>query len=1275
MSKQTTKVLLYSIILCLVGIIPLYSQNIEIIDASQEPFTPESLIKNYFIGEGVDIIDISYEGINEATGYFSSGTEDLGLEQGIVLSTGKVTRFSNPHTNESSTLTSDDEVENQELANIIGANLLKDVATYEITFIPTADSIQFNYVFASEEYPEYVCSQFNDVFGFFISGPNPVGGEYNAQNIAIVPGTNLPVSINNVNSGMVGASGNQSDCAGIANLNFAQYYNENTSEYLIFDGILDPFSAAAKVIPCETYTIRFSIGDVVDFLKDSAVFLEGKSFSSNTVDLQALTTNANGTITEGCAEASIIFELPAVSSQDEVINFLLLGTAENGVDYETVSNNIIIPSGQVSTSIDIIPLADELDEGIESIGVVIMNGGCLSDTLWIGIEDNYLTEPDQQGPIYLCDDLADEVDFTIPFTAPSPTVFRNQNEIRIEPTFEPVFSVIKVQDIYPSTLNKTDFIQVCIDELTHPWIDDLSIYLYGPDNQFIELTSKNGGNGGNGTQPDFYLNTCFSFNAADLISDSNLAPPYVGQFQPEGDWTDFFGQNNYRTNGEWRLMMIDDFPGSTGTLRSWSIHFGRSYDVNYSWTPSTGISCTDCPNPSFNSSTSQTYTLIIDDTNGCTLNYEVEVIADENPIPSPQVICNNIDMESISFSWEEVPLALSYSVSINGGNWEDVGQDLIYTIDGLSAGSEVTIEVEAVGACNTSDTSTATCTTTTCTITLSVESLIEPSCDFPDSGYLSLQANGGLSPYTFNLEGVENSVGVFENLSSGDYLVFVTDSQNCTSELSIKIEGKDEIIITGIVDNIECGEETGSIDLSVSGGTGQLDLNWSNNYTGDLNALPNGTYQLSVSDENGCTAIEEFTINNVADFDFSFDIIHPRCDGDNTGAIMVIIEDPSLTLDIQWSNGETGASIDNLGPGFFDVVITNADGCELNQSFELENRISIQVDAEVQNNFCFGDQQGFVDIKINGGDAPYDIKWSNDMVGENIGGLSAGMYIASISDANGCIMLDSIQITEPQPISIEELVVVDPTCALNNATVSLNPTGGSEPYMARLNGGDFEEQMLFSNLDPGAYKIEIMDDFGCILQSEEIINIKEAENLELVTEPIILLVLGESTTLFASVLNRTDGIEYIWEGNDLDFLSCIDCQEPLFTGLNSTSYTVTALDEDGCLATQNIVISINNNAELYVPNAFSPNGDGVNDRLSVFAKSSMVSSIDNFSVFDRWGNQVFNSSLMEINNLNLGWNGEYNGVDLNQGVFVWNLVVTFIDGTTKNYSGDVSLIK
>ncbi len=1275
MIKHIQLILFFSIAFCFICVRPTFAQNIEIIDAVQEPFTPEAIIRNYFIGEGVDILDVSYEGINDATGIFSGGIQELGIDQGIVLATGKVDRFIRPHTNESSTLTSDEDIENQELLDIIGAELLKDIASYEITFIPSADTIQFNYVFASEEYPEYVCSEFNDVFGFFISGPNPAGGQYTSQNIAIVPGTtNIPVSINSVNNGMAGSSSNQSECAANANLNFSHLYNDNTSESLIFDGVLSPFSAAAKVIPCETYTIKFSIADVNDFLKDSAVFLEGSSFSSNTVEVKAVTTNANGTIVEGCESASIIFELPSILSQDEQVEFALLGTAENGVDFEEIPATIIIPAGQSQAVIEITPLEDNIQEEIESLGVILINGACLQDTIWVGIEDNSLQAPEDQGPVYLCDNLPDEVDYTVAFTPPSPTVFRNQEEIRIEPTFEPVFSTINVQNVFPSTLNQTDFIQVCIDELSHPWIDDLSIYLFGPNNQFIELTSKNGGNGGNGTMTDFYINTCFTFDATNLISDPSFTPPYIGQYQPEGDWDDFFGRNSFKVNGNWRLMMIDDFQGSVGTLHSWSIHFGNSYDVNYSWSPSNGISCTDCPNPTFDLNTSQTYTLDIEDTNGCSLSYDVNVIANDAVTPSPTLFCESTSMDSISFYWDEVVEAQSYEIRINGGAWENVGLALEHRLGELSQGESISIEVQAIGACDISQISTTSCSTGSCGVELIEFTTIEPECNIENSGFIQVNATGGTEPYTFSFGDVQNNTGIFENLVKGEHIILVEDANGCTDDITITIQGKEVILIDGIVDNIECGEETGSIDLSISGGYGQLNMVWSSNFTGNVNALPQGTYELQVTDENGCTAVQDFTINQVANFEADFDIVHPKCAGNNDGSISVSIDDPSLTVDILWSNGMTGTNIQNLSEGIYQVIITSDSDCELTREIELIGATSLSIDVAKEDNFCFGETQGFIAIEVEGGNGPYTINWSNNLEGNQIEGLSKGTYTANISDVNGCELIQDIVIEEPLELTVDELIT-EPSCIINTGTIAINPTGGTAPYMLSLNGTEFIEQTEFTNLSPGEYRFEVMDNLGCTIASDQSILLEAAEDINLVTESTISLSLGESALLTAFVTNRSENIEYVWEGVQTDNLSCIDCQNPIYTGFNSTSFTVSAFDDNGCQAVENVIVQVDNSADIYVPNAFSPNGDGFNEKLSVFAKSEIVSKIDAFSIYDRWGNQVFFDSEMEPNNQNHGWDGDFRGKALNQGVYIWNLQLTLIDGSTRALSGDVTLIK
>jgi len=1245
--------ILLSIALSLSAISCLFCQTVEVIPADRPPFSPEALIENYFIGEGVE------------------------LEQGIVLSTGEVDKIDGPSSSESSTVTSFEDIQDPQLRQIVGADVLKDVAFYEITFKPTADTIQFNYVFASEEYPEFVCSIFNDVFGFFISGPNPAGGNYDGQNIAIVPGTNgIPVSINTVNSGMAGISGDPTNCPSLGNPDLSHLFNANESENFIFDGVLEPFIAAAKVIPCETYTIRFSIGDAIDFLKDSAVFLEGKSFSSNTLNVKAVTVSANGTITEGCSEATIIFELPENSTGGQEITFDIIGSAENGIDIEFIDTEVLINAGSSIAEVQIIPLEDDLVEEIESLGIVVSKGLCSIDTLWIGIEDNLLTPPDEQGPFFLCDDPSVDVDFTIPFDSPSPIVFRNQNEIRIEPIETQIFSTIKVENIFPSTLNQTDFIQVCIDELSHPWIGDLSIFLFGPDNQFIELSSNNGGNGGNGTAQDFFLDACFTFDATQMLSAPSLQPPYIGEFLPEGNWDDFFGSSSYKVNGDWRLMMIDDFQGSVGILKSWSIHFGRSYNINYSWSPNQDISCTDCPNPSFSPSESRTYTLNIEDTNGCSLEYEVLIETDATNIEAPMLSCDNSQDDALSISWENTAGAESYQIRVDGGEWINLNQELTYTENGVNPGTVLLFEVQAIGACGESEISSTTCSTGQCGLLLDLVLAQDPECDEPNTGIINVQAIGGMEPYTYQLGEITNNEGIFENLVGGEHTIIVTDSDECQNQLLVVLTSKAAISIEAQIFNATCKESNGRIELTLSGGNGDLELEWSSNFGGNLNALAPDTYILVVTDEDGCMATKEFIIGEQANFEVNFSVIQPLCSDQADGSISALLNNPSLVDDIIWSNGISGSLNNNLLPGTYTVSITSIDGCEFSQSFDIEATSNLEAIPNFGNTLCNGGNDGFASLSVSGGAEPYNIEWSNGILENQITDLSAGTYSAIIVDNLGCELFDTIVIAEPEELRIDEVFVESLSCDSNLGTVELFPIGGTPPYLVSVNQDAPIEDIIFENLGVGTYSFEIIDNSGCSISTNEPVVIEPIDEIELLTISGLVLELGESINLEAWVTNRDKNqVSLEWIPNDTEVLSCTNCESPEFTGTQTTTIEVIATDGDGCIATSFVTIFVDNSAEIYVPSAFSPNGDGINDVLMVFGKQTTVSSIDEFNVYDRWGTQLSTFDNLVLNNQSIGWDGRFNGIQMNNGVYVWSLEVTFIDGSKQQLSGDVTLIK
>ena len=193
---------------------------------------------------------------------------------------------------------------------------------------------------------------------------------------------------------------------------------------------------------------------------------------------------------------------------------------------------------------------------------------------------------------------------------------------------------------------------------------------------------------------------------------------------------------------------------------------------------------------------------------------------------------------------------------------------------------------------------------------------------------------------------------------------------------------------------------------------------------------------------------------------------------------------------------------------------------------------------------------------------------------------------------------------------------------------------------------------------------------------DEAVIIEPYEEIELIIEPTIELVLGETVNLSAFVANKDiNEISFEWFSNEPDALSCTLCDSPEYSGFRTNTVEVIATDLVGCSSTSQITIFVESNAELYVPNAFSPNGDGINDRLTVFGNSKQIASLDEFNIYDRWGNQITGIDNLILNDESNGWNGDFKEKSLNNGVFIWVLEVTFIDGETKIYSGEVSLIR
>jgi gliding motility-associated-like protein len=348
--------------------------------------TAAQLVTNTLIGNGVSVSNITFVGQVSQKGSFIGGSSNIGLPNGVLLSSGRVVdcvppaqpnvgQFGGPG-DADLLATAQSVTSNPSSGQIIST---ADAAVLEFDFVPDGNAVTFNFVFASEEYLTYVNTQFNDAFGFYLTGTNPAGGNYTNQNLALVPGTNEPITISTIHPG----------------LNSAYYVGTPVGH--TFNGFTIPIEISFAVICGETYHFKFAVADCQDDYLDTGVFLEGGSFTSVPVEIDFNTTIQGGnvqndsTVYEGCNQyTDIIFTRPGCQAFDSLtVDLAITGTSINGVDFGLLADTIFFPPGvnNVTWSLDV--FADGLIEGAESIIFTITALNPAGDTvtatgtLWI----------------------------------------------------------------------------------------------------------------------------------------------------------------------------------------------------------------------------------------------------------------------------------------------------------------------------------------------------------------------------------------------------------------------------------------------------------------------------------------------------------------------------------------------------------------------------------------------------------------------------------------------------------------------------------------------------------------------------------------------------------------------------------------------------------------------------------------------------------------------------------------------------------------------------
>lgn len=357
-------------------------------------------VQNVLVGQGVTVSNMTYSGANVAWATFTTGStmHNLGFSSGILLTAGKASDVAQSASSFAST--DNGQGSDPQLASLISGTV-KDRCVLEFDFVPISDTLKFRYVFGSEEYPEYANSSYNDVFGFFISGQNPAGGNYTNYNIARIPGTSTVVSINSINNG----SSNFGPCENCS------YYRHNLSPnnpHIVYDGMTTVMTATVVVVPCQTYHIKLAVGDVSDGIYDTGVFLEANSFSSMGMssELNFESDIIANSIISGCSDANLVFRLPEIYGTPVVIHYSFGGSAQEGTDYIVFPpDSVVIPPGQDSAVVQIIAQPNTTPGSQDTIIVLIPGFGCsgIVDTIFIPIHGNPPIQLEMSEDQLLCD--------------------------------------------------------------------------------------------------------------------------------------------------------------------------------------------------------------------------------------------------------------------------------------------------------------------------------------------------------------------------------------------------------------------------------------------------------------------------------------------------------------------------------------------------------------------------------------------------------------------------------------------------------------------------------------------------------------------------------------------------------------------------------------------------------------------------------------------------------------------------------------------------------
>ncbi|NNC93971.1 MAG: T9SS type B sorting domain-containing protein [Chitinophagales bacterium] len=1190
-------------------------------------------------GQGISIFNVTSTCPTGGKGFFYNGAStNLGLDKGIVLTSGVIGNVVGPNLQTGATM-GHNAPGDPDLDSLITSNS-NDACVLEFDIEVSSDSMTFRYVFGSEEYPEFVNSSFNDVFGFFISGPGINGKE----NIALIPNTTTPVSINNINNGNYNCP--QLPPGPCVNCN---YYVDNCGgATLEYDGFTTVLTASKGGLdPCAVYHFKLAVADVSDFILDSGVFLEAGSFRSHNIQIETTTTVGSGfnSAVEECAVQGIFsFKLKEIPDDTVIINYVIGGDAINGVDYNAIADSVVFPPGDTVQNVIIFPVIDGIPENVESVVLYLLNdcNNLPYDSAVLTIQDNITVFANGNS-----DTICEFTDVQLNATGGlfytwSPDTSLNSGLIKnpiATPTITTNYSVIGIVGTCSDTADVLVYVSdefltvdagqtdtICLNASSP--IDAIINGNYGPftyewspsktlDNATIQDPLA---------QP--ILSTLYQLSVTSttgcrrtdsvLIEVQGVAP----QVKLTADPVSVCGPDTVVLNSDIISVVCGPTALPCGNFGVGTI---GNDTVNSSFpTPFQGFwesSRTQfIYKASELSAAGMGYVKITD------LALEVSQKNSITPFNDLNIKIGCTDSNELNTFIDSLTLVYnhpSYS-TVQGINTFNLM--VPYAWDGVS---NLVVEICYTNSSFSSDDFMKS-TMTNFNASIQDFSFYEPGCginNFPITA--SMRPNTtfvfcDLTYPTLTYQWTSKNGSISESIDSA--VIYVDETEEiqltvwdamCPNTVGIDINVDSAITLNAGVDTMICSGESIILDASIVGSTiSGTNFSWSpaslvanptNNISNSLPLLQNTNF-----------IIEGITSGGCADKD----------------TIVVVVDSTFKTL---------------AGP---DQLICDYDDVQLN--------------ALIQGRSAF--------------DFTYQWSPSNGLSNPNIQDPIADpafpgeTYILEAISPIGCTMRDTIA------ISIDSIFIVDAgadkfICNPRPTQLNGSISGRSATNMTyswtpanELDDANVADPVAIPTPPSSVYSLIVSSPAGCEYSNNITITLSD-----LVTSPLFndtLIIVGDTVKLGALISGGSGNFNYLWGPT-----AGLGNPNSLATGASPDSnqlYTLIVYDLGGmCNDTVGIMVRIEYvfpiDSMFVVPNAFTPNGDNVNNTFYPLLRSSDL-QIAEFKIFNRWGNIVHDEALSP-------WDGTLNGEQQPVGSYVYMFQLEFPDERRKVYHGQVTLIR